>query len=119
MEPYLITQKALKKILKKNYFKEENYFNKAFNNIINVIQINWLPIVIIIFVVSILVYFYFEQQNKKKQEAEKFEIDEEIDKINIKSKQRDDFKQKSNYESEYFKMLPRVTHNPDVIPYQY
>jgi hypothetical protein len=39
-----------------NYFKEENYFNKAFNNIINVIQINWLPIVIIIFVISILIY---------------------------------------------------------------
>ena len=118
MEPSLITKKALKKILKKNYFKQENYFNKAFNDVVDVIKINWMPIIIVIFVASILSYFYFEQQNRKKQEAEKFEIDEEMDKINTKSKQ-DDFKQKSNYESEYFRMLPRVTSNPDVIPYRY
>ncbi len=30
-----------------------------------------------------------------------------------------DFKTKPNYESEYYKMLPRITNNPEVIPYQY
>jgi hypothetical protein len=121
MEPSLITQKALKKILKKNYFKQDNYFNKAFNDVVNIIKFNWLPIIIVICVLSLLIYFYFEQQARKKQEAESFEADNEINKINIKSKEKfnNDFKQKPNYESEYYKMLPRVTNNPDVMPYQY
>ena len=38
----------------------------------------------------------------------------------IISKERfEDFKTKANYESEYYKMLPRVTNNPDVITYNY
>ncbi len=121
MEPSLITQKALKKILKKNYFKQDNYLNKVLNDAVDIIKINWQPIIIVIIMVIILSYFYFEQQNKKKQEAEQFELNKEINKINIKSKEKfnNDFKEKPNYESEYYKMLPRVTNNPDVIPYQY
>jgi hypothetical protein len=121
MEPSLITKKALKKILKKNYFKQDNYFNKTFNDAVDIIKVNWLPIIIVLLTASILIYFYFEQQNKKNQEAEQFELDKEIDKINTKSKEKfkNDFKQKPNYESEYYKMLPRVSNNPDVIPYQY
>ncbi len=124
MEPSLITKKALKKILKKNYFKEDNYFNKTFTNIIDTIKTtfsyNWLPILIILSIVIILIYFYMEQQRKKQKETEQFELEKEMDKINNKKKSnRDDFKNKLNYESEYYKMLPRVTNNPEVVDYMY
>ena len=38
--------------------------------------------------------------------------------INSKSYD-DDFKYKDNYESEYYKMLPRVTNNPNIEEYIY
>ena len=48
MEPQLISRKAIKKILKKKYFSDDNSFNKSFNSIIETVKINWLPIVIIL-----------------------------------------------------------------------
>ena len=120
MEPSLITKKALKKILKKNYFKQDNYFNKTFTNIIDTIKYNWLAIVIILSIIIILVIFYIEKQKRNQQEAEQFELEQEMDKINNKkNKYKEDFKNKPNYESEYYKMLPRVTNSPEVIDYMY
>jgi uncharacterized membrane protein len=119
MEPELISRKAIKKILKKNYFVKENYFNKFFNNIINNVKINWIPIIIIILAIILLIHLYIEQKNRKI--AEKLELElEKMVKVDRKEDfDTDDFKSKSNYESEYYKMIPRVMSNPDVIPYQY
>jgi hypothetical protein len=117
MEPQLISRKAIKKILKKNYFVEDNYFNKSFNSVINKVKINWIPIFIVLLAVAILIHLYIEQKNKKA--AERMEL-ENIVKIEKKEKfETDDFKSKPNYESEYYKMIPRVTNQPDVIPYKY
>jgi beta-lactamase regulating signal transducer with metallopeptidase domain len=121
MEPQLISRKTIKKILKKNYFVKDNYFNKFFNEIANSVKINWIPIIIIILAIILLIHLYVEQKNRKK--AEKLELElEKIVKIDKKEKfdtDTDDFKSKPNYESEYYKMIPRVMSNPDVIPYQY
>jgi hypothetical protein len=122
MEPDLITQKTIKKILKKNYFIEESSFNKFIKNInINYIsRVNWLPIAVTIFILIVLVFLYNENQNKKKKQAEQMKIDEEMEIINSKSEfVEDDFKAKPNYESEYYKMLPRVTNNPEIHEYRY
>ena len=130
MEPDLITQKTLKKILKKNYFHEESVFNKFFksinnNNIISRIisRINWLPIIVTLFIIIVLIFLYNEQQIKKNKIAEKLEIEKEMDIINGGNKEDFDdnyeYKSKLNYESEYYKMLPRVTNNPEVTEYMY
>ncbi len=120
MEPQLISRKAIKKILKKKYFIEDNYFNKSFNSIIDTIKINWLPILIIVVAFFLLITLYIEHQNKKKKfEKEKAELEKLQNKLREKFNDNDDFKSKSNYESEYYKMLPRVTNNPEVIDYMY
>ncbi len=120
MEPQLISRKVIKKILKKNYFANNNYFNKFFNSIMNTVKINWLPIIIILSAVLILIHLYLD--NKHKKEAFK-KAQEELRQLEEKTRETfdedDDFKTKDNYESEYYKMLPRVTNNPDVIPYKY
>ena len=119
MEPQLISRKAIKKILKKKYFVEDNYFNKSFNSIIGTIKINWLPVIIILVAIAILIHLYIEHKNRK-------EIDqkEQTELLTFENKNKekfdtDDFKNKPNYESEYYKMIPRVMNSPDIIPYQY
>ena len=122
MEPDLITQKTIKKILKKNYFIEESSFNKFVKNINTnfISKVNWQPIVVGVFILIVLIFLYNEHQNKKKKLAEQMKADEEMDIINSKSEYvEDDFKSKHNYESEYYKMLPRVTNNPEIHDYKY
>jgi hypothetical protein len=120
MEPQLITRKAIKKILKKNYFVNDNNFNKFLNSFMETVKINWLPIIIILAAIIILIQLYFNNKTRKEQFKKELE---ELKKLEDKSKERfdetDDFKSKPNYESEYYKMLPKVTNNPDVIAYQY
>ena len=121
MEPQLISRKAIKKILKKKYTVGDNFLNKSFNSIIDKIKINWLPIIIILFAILLLIHLYIEHKNKKI--AEKMEQDTLL-KMDKKYKEdfetnEDDFKAKPNYESEYYKMLPRITSQPEVIPYMY
>lgn len=118
MEPQLISRKAIKKILKKNNFSNDNYYNKIFSSLIETIKINWLPIIIVLLAVIILIHLYIDNNTKK----ELFKKEqEELRKLEEKTKETfdDDFKTKYNYESEYYKMLPRITNSPDVIPYQY
>ena len=120
MEPQLISRKAIKKILKKKYFSEDNSFNKSFNSIIDTVKVNWLPIVIILVAFALLIHLYIENKNKKEALRNLKLEEEELYKLEKKNKNKfEDFKSKANYESEYYKMLPRVTNNPDVIPYQY
>jgi hypothetical protein len=122
MEPDLITQKTIKKILKKNYFIEESSFNKFVKNINTnfISKVNWLPVAVAVFILIVLIFLYNEHQNKKKKLAEQMQADEEMDIINNKSEYiEDDFKSKANYESEYYKMLPRVTNNPEIHDYKY
>ena len=121
MEPDLITLKTIRKILKKNYFIEESSFTKAIKKInINYInKVNWTPVIITIFILTILLFLYNEHRKRKQKQAEQMQIDEEMDIINSKSEYNDDFKSKPNYESEYYKMLPRVTNNPEIHEYKY
>jgi hypothetical protein len=122
MEPDLITQKTIKKILKKNYFIEESSFIKVVKNINTkfISKVNWLPVSVAIFILIVLIFLYNEHQNKKQKLAEQMKADEEMDIINSKSEYvEDDFKSKHNYESEYYKMLPRVTNNPEIHEYKY
>ncbi len=122
MEPDLITQKTIKKILKKNYFVEESSFNKFIKNINTnyISKVNWMPIIVTIFILGMLLFLYNEHRKKKEKQAEQMKIDEEMDIINSKSEYiDDDFKNKPNYESEYYKMLPRVTNNPEIHEYKY
>jgi flagellar biosynthesis/type III secretory pathway M-ring protein FliF/YscJ len=122
MEPDLITQKTIKKILKKNYFIEESSFNKFIKNINTnfISKVNWLPIVVAIFILFVLIFLYNENQNKKRKQAEQMHADEEMEIINSKSDYiEDDFKSKHDYESQYYKMLPKVTNNPEIHEYKY
>jgi hypothetical protein len=120
MEPQLISRKAIKKILKKKYFAEDNSFNKSFNSFVDSVKLHWLPIAIIFIAIILLIHLYIENKNKK--DAFKVEV-AELDKLQKKTKERfedyEDFKPKANYESEYYKMLPRVTNNPEVVDYMY
>lgn len=121
MEPQLISRKAIKKILKKKYFAEDNLFNKSFSSFIDTVKLNWLPIVIILVAIALLIHLFIENKNKKDTLINLELEQEELEKL--KKKERfadyDDFKQKPNYESEYYKMLPKVTNNPDVTDYMY
>jgi hypothetical protein len=123
MEPELISRKAIKKILKKKYFSEDNSFNKSFNSIIDTVKLNWLPIVIILVAIALLIHLYIENKKKKDAMMNQLEEAEELFKLQNKNQSRfadyEDFKPKANYESEYYKMLPRVTNNPEVIDYMY
>ena len=114
MEPDLITQKTIRKILKKNYFIEESSFTKAIKKInINYInKVNWTPVIITIFILTILLFLYNEHCKRKQKQAEQMQIDEEMDIINSKSEYNDDFKSKLNDESESYKKITIVTNNP-------
>ena len=120
MEPQLISRKAIKKILKKKYFTENNFFNKSFTIFIDTVKFNWLPIVIILIAIALLVHLFIENKNKK-EALMNLELEQkELEKLQKKRfADNDDFKQKPNYESEYYKMLPKVTNNPDVVDYMY
>ncbi len=122
MEPDLITHKTIKKILKKNYFIEESSFNKFIKKINTnyISKVNWMPVIITIFILTILLFLYNEHRKKKQKQAEQMKIDEEMEIINSKSEiDDDDFKSKPNYESEYYKMLPKITSNPEIHEYKY
>jgi hypothetical protein len=118
MEPQLISRKTIKKLLKKKYFAKTNHSINTFNSITSKIKINWLPILIIVFAILILIHLYINNKNNKKNKEIQ---DLELLKINEKKEyfEDDDFKTKPNYESEYYKMIPRVMNNPDITPYQY
>ena len=120
MEPQLISRKAIKKILKKKYFTENNFFNKSFTIFIDTVKFNWLPIVIILIAIALLIHLFIENKNKK-EALMNLELEQkELEKLQKKRfADHDDFKQKSNYESEYYKMLPKVTTSPDVVDYMY
>jgi hypothetical protein len=120
MEPQLISRKAIKKILKKKYFSEDNSFNKFFNSLIDTVKINWLPIGIIFVAFALIIHLYIENKNKKEALKNLEREEKELEKLQKKNnKIFEDYKPKANYESEYYKMLPRVTNNPDIIQYQY
>ncbi len=65
MEPQLISRKAIKKILKKNYFANDNYFNKSFNSVVDTFKINLIPIIIILAAIVILIHLYFDNKKNK------------------------------------------------------
>ena len=114
MEPKLIDRKVLKKILKKGYNQNSNMFtlNKTFKNIINIVKSNWYIILILVLLIILLTHMYIQKQQIKKQE--------QLDNIEIKKKKKDKkIKFKGSYESEYYKMLPKVTNSPNLIPYKY
>ncbi len=123
MEPDLITKKTIEKIIKKNYFVKESSFNKFIKNINNkyINNLNWPVIIIVFFIFIILIFLYNNHQTNKKKKAEHMKMEEEMKIINSKSEdfENDDFKSKPNYESEYYKMLPKITNNPEIHEYKY
>jgi c-di-AMP phosphodiesterase-like protein len=119
MEPKLIDKNILKKLLKKGYKSNNKAFvlNKVFKNIVNIIKTNWYMIIIILLIVILLIHMYIQQQQKKQKEQ-----NEQLDNIEKKKKKKKQHKKeqfKGSYESEYYKMLPKITNSPDIIPYQY
>jgi len=124
MEPDLITQRTIEKIIKKNYFAKESVLNKFKTNIVHnqyINKVNWPIVFVTLFILIILAFLYRENKIKKDRKAEQMKADEEMEIINSKSEKfkNDDFKSKANYESEYYKMLPRVTNNPEIQDYKY
>lgn len=122
MEPDLIADDTIRKIIKKDYFAKETYLNKIqkiikHNQYIN--KINWYVVFILLGVLTFMAFFYNEHRKKKALQAEQMKAEEEMEIINSKSEDFDDFKSKPNYESEYYKMLPRVTNNPEIHEYKY
>ena len=111
MEPQLINKRVLKKLLKKAYRQTDYSYslNRNIKQFINIIKSNWYYILIGILVIILIIYIY------------KIKKPERMTPIN-KSKKKEKFKQVTfidSPESEYYKMLPRVTNSPDVIPYKY
>ncbi len=115
MEPKLINKKLLKKLLKKGYSQsdEDNILNKTVKGVVNIIKTNWYIILILTVLVIIFIHLYIDNQKKKQQEL----FEEEQKKEVKKKKKKEHFK--DGYVSEYYKMLPKVTSQPEVIPYQY
>jgi hypothetical protein len=108
MEPKLIDEKVLKKLLKKNYLQ----FNRkwtSLNKIPSVIKENWYILLIIIFIIVIFINLYYHNKNKKKEKFINIPEPEEIEPEPFFG----------GHEAEYYKMLPRVTSAPDIRPYQY
>jgi hypothetical protein len=111
--PQLTEKRVLRKLLKKSFGQNNNYLSVSIKHFFENIKDNWYIILIIIFLIIIFIHLYID--NNKKKELEKME--EFKKQISNKENEIEDFK--GSYESEYYKMLPRVTNSPHVIPYQY
>ncbi len=122
--PQLTEKKVLRKLLQKS-FGQNNSHNNLHNNsyyyglstkmnsLCASFKENWYIIIIIIFLIIILIHLYLDNKKRKqKKELEEFEMSLRTEQMPVETF-------KGSYESEYYKMLPRVTNSPNVIPYQY
>jgi fucose permease len=113
MKPQLINKSVLKKLLRKAYNQTDNGYalDRNIKQFIDMIKYNWYYILIGILTIILIIIIYI----KKIKKTERMEQPD-------KSKKKEKFKQVrfvDSPESEYYKMLPRVTNSPEIIPYQY
>ena len=113
MKPQLINKSVLKKLLRKSYNQTDNGYalDRNIKQFIDMIKYNWYYILIGILTIILIIIIYI----KKIKKTERMEQPD-------KSKKKEKFKQVrfvDSPESEYYKMLPRVTNSPEIIPYQY
>jgi cbb3-type cytochrome oxidase subunit 3 len=116
MKPQLTEKRVLRKLLRKSFGQNQSYTNKyrlILNNFLISIKENWYIIILIVFFIIILIHLYLD--NKKKKEDKEIEDFKQL----LINKEHSTEQFKGSYESEYYKMLPRVTNSPNVIPYQY
>ncbi len=113
MEPQLIDKKILKKLLHKGYNQTDKkyYFDMKFKYILDLLKNNWYIILLVVFIIIVFINLYLH--NKKKKEDQESLQNVEY----IKEESYDDTS--FGYEGEYYKMLPRVTNSPNIIPYMY
>lgn len=105
IEPQLIDRKILKKLLHRAYNHRDSdfFFNKTFKQVINIVKMNWFLILICISIIILLVHLYYKYNEPMINMIESNEDEQDRPSRVVDS-----------YESEYYKMLPRVT-NPAII----
>ncbi len=115
MEPQLIDKKVLKKLLYKGYRQTDTkyFYEKTLKYIYDIFKENWYIFLLIIFIIIVFINLYLH--NKKKKKAK--ENLENLEYVNEESHESSD--QSFGYVGEYYKMLPRVTNSPNIIPYMY
>ncbi len=113
MEPQLIDKKILKKLLHKGYHQTDKkyYFDKTLKYILDLLKNNWYIILLVVFIIIVFVNLYLHNK-KKKEEKESLQNVEYI-------KEEPSNDTTFGYEGEYYKMLPRVTNSPNIVPYMY
>ncbi len=113
MEPQLIDKKVLKKLLYKGYRQTDTkyFYDKTLKQISTILKENWYIFLLLIFIIIVFVNLYLHNK-KKKDKNEKLE---NVEYINEESYDEPSF----GYVGEYYKMLPRVTNSPNIIPYMY
>jgi hypothetical protein len=118
MQPQLIEKKVLKKLLRKAYKQTDNdyMYDKMLKNLKTIIVNNWFIFLIIIFLIIIFIHLYKDNLEKKKTERMKQE--EDLIKAEIELNKEPEYFTDS-YQSEYYKMLPKVINQPEIIPYRY
>ena len=117
MKPQLINKSVLKKLLRKAYNQTDNGYalDRNIKQFIDMIKYNWYYILIGILIIILIICIYIKKI-KKQEKLKNIDITIDI------SKKKEKFKQVrfvDSPESEYYKMLPRVTNSPDIIPYKY
>jgi hypothetical protein len=113
MEPQLIDKKVLKKLLHKGYHQTDTkyFYDKTLKHVYDVLKNNWYIFLLIIFIVIVFINLYLHNK-KKKEERESLQ--------NIVYVKEESYEEPTfGYEGEYYKMLPRVTNSPNIIPYMY
>ncbi len=113
MEPQLIDKKILKKLLHKGYHQTDTkyFYDKTLKHIYDILKEHWYIFLLIFFIIIVFINLYLHNKKKK---AEK----ESLENINY-SEEIVENEPTFGYVGEYYKMLPRVTNTPHVIPYMY
>ena len=116
MEPQLIDKKVLKKLLYKGYKQTDTkyFYEKTLKHIYVILKENWYIFLLIIFIIIIFINLYLHNK-KKKKEKESLENIEYVNEETSYESSEPSF----GYTGEYYKMLPRVTNSPNIIPYMY
>ncbi len=112
MEPQLIDKKILKKLLRKGYTQTDAKYNsdKKIKEACDIVKKHWYIILLVLFIIVIFMNLYSHHKKKKSVKKEKFES---LEYTEIQEEPT------FGHEGEYYKMLPRVTNSPNIVPYMY
>jgi hypothetical protein len=115
MEPQLIDKKVLKKLLHKGYHQTDTkyFYDKTLKHIYSILKENWYIFLLIFFIIIVFINLYIHNKKKK---LERETLQNSVDTVS----QEDTYEEPTfGYEGEYYKMLPRVTNSPHIVPYMY